>query len=97
MKKVYTEKIHAGQLLRLLESNNPCDHCVASYNLHVTIAGMWINSYDVCEICKQFLGYTENNKPHSRIPSGCPCHQLGEKEAFKRSWIQLENKGYLDG
>lgn len=38
-----------------------------------------------CHRCAKFLN----------AAFGCPCHILGKKEAIKRTWIALEEKGYI--
>ena len=100
----YTQDEHARHLLKLLENQDPCDKCVATfchqtpepffgrYRSGIHIWGIY--QYDICKVCVEFVGYTANFiNPEE---SWCPCHMLGEDEAIKQSWIALEDGGYLD-
>ena len=40
-----------------------------------------------CPVCLNFLGMDEDIY--------CPCIELGKHEAVKRTWIALEEKGYI--
>ena len=42
---------------------------------------------EVCPVCARFVNNTSR---------WCPCNQFGKKEAIKRTWLALEEKGYLD-
>lgn len=44
-----------------------------------------------CDMCGYFIGMQPNGSP-----SKCPCDVLGPKEAKKRTWIALEEKGYTE-
>ena len=85
----YTEKIHAKRLLGMLSKKNPCLCCPAGryYGAAASDDMEWENSK--CEICLEFINaglcFWE-----------CPCHVLGDKKAIKRTWLALEEKGYLD-
>ena len=104
----YTEKIHAKRLLGMLNKKNPC-HCCPGlkyyrsnnmdnfYNLYnfswckPIIGGL--DKVDVmenliCPICKNFLGIDNDD-------DSCPCFIFGESEAIKRTWLALEEKGYI--
>lgn len=100
--EIYTEKKHAERLIKLLENPRPCDRCVAVYGNNLNIAcfidNIWKNDNtdkEVCSICLQFIDLN-TEKRHDKSESWYPCHKLGEKEALKKSWIALEEKGYLD-
>ena len=80
--ETYTEEIHAECLLEMLEQKSPCSHCPITF-LNKTYC---YNSR--CHICRSFV-----NTPEL---FGCPCHMLGFHEAIKRTWLALEEKGYLD-
>lgn len=41
----------------------------------------------LCDICLGFVGLLEG--------AHCPCSELGDEEAIKRTWIALETKGYI--
>ena len=91
----YTEKIHAKRLLGMLNKKNPCLCCPREK--HYLSTGEhgdmpWDNEEDEekpCLICMDFISIKPND-------SYCPCYILGEQEAIKRTWLALEEKGYLD-
>ena len=86
----YTEKIHAERLLKMLENRkNPCACCPANpyYNPEFERGGLWEN--DPCLVCAAFLGM----KFDWRNP--CPCLNLGRPESIKRTWLAIEEKGYI--
>ncbi len=82
----YTEKEHARRLIIMLEREFPCAaaNCPSSQIDNE-------NNYDSCfhgciPICTNFINLEEKH---------CPCYVLGNKEAIKRTWIALEEKGYI--
>ena len=83
-----TEKEHAEKLFLLLNRPSPCSRCPWSYAL----------VYDnYCDICRTFIGLP----PYRYNPEiigvyKCPCNLLGTKESIKKTWLALEEKGYLD-
>lgn len=79
----YTETEHAANLLKMLELPNICTNCPA--NDLLVLEGR----EPICIICTNFIGY---DREESDL---CPCHALGETEAIKRTWIALEEKGYI--
>ncbi len=93
--KEYTEAIHAKRLIGMLKKKNPCECCPAGrrYKVRDNNSMGWggFNARDTyrnreyCKICKRFVG----------IKKSCPCHQFGKKEAIRRTWLALEEKGYL--
>ena len=83
----YTEKIHAINLLGMLSTDNPCDICALNGDRDAT--GDFIPTEDTCDICKSFVGINKYKKT-------CPCPNLGKSEAIKRTWLALEEKGYLE-
>ena len=88
MKGQYTETVHAKRLLRMLERKNPCACCPAqrNYNTDKGIYNSWPEAINhPCNICKTFVSC-----------HGCPCNSLGKKEAIKRTWIALDEGGYLE-
>ena len=98
-KKVYTEKIHAKRLLLLLEKRDPCGCCpkrAGSMDFSMGDAlyptDDSIFSKKICKICAAFVSAAFVSSTFYR----CPCCILGPKEAVKRSWIALEEGGYLD-
>jgi hypothetical protein len=86
----YTEKIHVERLLKMLNKKNPCAHCPAgpNYSSSQGILNKFIETdsevFQTCRICRGFVGAKET----------CPCWEFG-KEAIKRTWIALEEKGYI--
>jgi len=90
----YTEKIHAERLIKMMERPNPCICCPAApyYNGSKSVDELWANQ-EPCSICCEFLKYDWWwYSPFSAI---CPCSHLGKETAIKRTWITLEEKGYL--
>ena len=88
VKRKYTEKVHAKRLIKMMEINNPCIHCPAEprFDSDGILISMWNYGIgaDPCKICYKFVD-----------TCGCPCNILGQEEAIKRSWIALEEKGYI--
>jgi len=83
----YTEKIHGARLLKMMKKKNPCMCCPAQSRFKTRTHFMFDNGGGaVCGICLDFVG----------TPYSCPCQYYGHKEAIKRTWIALEEKGYLE-
>jgi len=91
----YTEKIHAKRLLGMLNKKNPCLCCPQErhYGINEHNDDMpWQedgDGDDACHICMEFVNTKQTDW------KWCPCLILGEKEAIKRTWIALEEKGYI--
>ncbi len=87
--RTYTEEIHAERLLKMLEKKDPCTLCPAGkrYECGRREYNMWSDLSHPCKVCHEFLGLTD-------YPC-CPCNELGEARAIKRTWIALEEKGYI--
>ena len=86
----YNEKQHAKNLIAILEKDGTCNKCPASeeyYSVNEPIDG-------ACRVCNKFIGISiPENVRNSECR--CPCHVLGPEEAVKRTWIALEEKGYI--
>ena len=87
--KQYTTDRHCEYLLKMLEHRQPCSCCPTSQDFKpdVNTFDDWTN--DQCDVCREFVDIN--------IPGAwsCPCLLLGKKEAIKRTWIALEEKGYI--
>jgi hypothetical protein len=95
--KRYTERIHAQRLIRALEKKDACNRCPKAphYNPNTLKLSPWEESIYTpmeedpgCAVCQGFVGL------NSEIDD-CPCFELGSYLAVKRSWIALEEKGYI--
>jgi len=90
----YNPDIHAKRLIRMFESSECCGCPVTRKfkprNRPIPLArnpeaeGVMAK---VCRLCKTFIKVP--------ITDSCPCLALGKEEAVKRTWIALEEKGYL--
>jgi len=84
--KEYTEKIHAGRVLRMfLYRKNICKFCPAGagYKSNTAIT-RWRNR--CCIVCEDFVQVR-----------GCPCHTLGKRKAVVVTAESLKTKGYITG
>jgi hypothetical protein len=93
----YNEQEHAEALLILLSSEEPCGLCPLQImyqnksdylNVACNCNKRFASTSVANDVCKRFVGIDTY--------SDCPCYALGEKESIKRTWIALEEKGYLD-
>ena len=93
-KPIYTEQVHAGRLLEMLEADNPCGCCPANKDF---LTGsdpqrFWHTGVSPCHTCRSFVG--AGGQPF------CPCGFFddgdGDGRTFKVTWLALEEKGYLD-
>ena len=100
--KNYDEKEHAKCLLKILVMDNPCGNCPLQYtdfyirwedDPYRRLERISYHSH-CCSVCRVFINMNKiigdeacNNK--------CPCYVLGKAEAIKRTWIALEEKGYI--
>uniref|UniRef100_A0A6H1ZSC7 Uncharacterized protein n=1 Tax=viral metagenome TaxID=1070528 RepID=A0A6H1ZSC7_9ZZZZ len=93
--KEYTDAIHAKRLLKMLEKKNPCGCCPPAkrFSAGENPNGGWLNQkHKACQVCQNFVGlkikwWFDGNK--------CPCQRVGKKRAIKRTWLALEEKGYI--
>lgn len=91
MQRKYTEKIHAKRLLGMLSRPNTCRLCPAARRYAPntnSIEDMWKGHPKACNICREFIGLP--------LFSRCPCKEIGKHRAARRTWIALEEKGYLE-
>ena len=77
----YTEDMHAKRLIKVLEHQNTCRKCPADT----------VELSESCPVCREFIGLYGSYLQQPR----CPCYIFDPQEAAKRSWIALEEKGYL--
>lgn len=83
----YTEKVHARRLLQMLEKPDPCACCPAQpdFKQGGSADQLWNKKgSSPCYICRTFVW-----------ASGCPCATFGRSSAIKRTWLALEEKGYI--
>ena len=83
----YTEQIHASMLLRILSMPHTCCGCPESEYSRLFDTG--IPGLYPCDVCRGFIGLNPGS-----LSSWCPC-ELGVVECVKRTWIALEEKGYI--
>lgn len=76
---------HAQGLIDMLENGNVCNACPQEMDRSCS---------PDCMLCQDFLGYREVHK-HGTGSFVCPCHHFGHEEAVKRTWIALEEEGYI--
>ena len=85
MKKIqYTEKMHARNLLRLLESGRDiCSEilCPAGREFKSVDFSFCFKNHP-CNVCKKFIKIKNE--------STCPCFELGRDTAVKKTWLALE-------
>lgn len=93
----YTEKIHAKRLLGMLNKKNP-RLCCPFQNFYysrdhnpkrISSISCIDEQEDVCRVCTAFVGLDWDNG------DSCPCDELGYYGALKRTYIALEEKGYI--
>ena len=79
-KITYTKKMHAYRLSLMLDKPGPCNLCPAhpidqwKNWSHITTL---MQSDDVCNICRNFIGIPKFNLHRHR--NLCPCYVRGEK------------------
>lgn len=88
MARISNERRHAEALLRMLETPHtklclPCPHSDTDFNCGT------LGILKTCAQCRKFIGLS----PLTRCP--CPCSTLTQPIAVKRTWIALDEKGYL--
>jgi len=99
----YTNDIHAKRLIDILEEEDTCAYCPATdnYNGHRRAGEIWSEDSDPCRICQEFVGmkiefiYFIGSEDYGKARAKCPCKNLGKEEAVKRTWLALEERGYV--
>ena len=90
----YTEEIHAKALLTLFDFKKPCEGCPFPFGRTAPLV-----PGQECVICRQFIGMPYKGASVLEAMDSlekCPCYILGKNEAGKRTWLALEEKGYLE-
>ena len=85
--KLYTREIHIDRLRKMLKRKKPCSCCPRGYRYTMYNDGPWDNSGEACDICLDFIGLGEFKGNVT-----CPCYELGEEEALKRTYLALEKE-----
>ena len=79
----YTETMHVICLGIMLEQPDPCWRCPT----HIFKLLPYQDKEDpCCKICRDFVGAKGIE---------CPCTKFGKHEAIKRTYITMEEKGYI--
>lgn len=96
----YTETIHAGRLLKMLNKKDPCMWCPAAkrYDAKENAEILWDWDSEPCRICSDFLGleYKETLMDSQANPTNynCPCNRMDKAKAIKITWAALKEKGF---
>ena len=96
-KQVYSEEIHAENLILMLESvKRLCNLCPKHSDM-IRGDGIEPDHWDhfkvnPCDICQQFLDLDCIDENSARYQ--CPCHRLGSVEARELTEEKLTEKGY---
>jgi len=79
---------HAKLLLQMLEGGkDPCKNSICPH-IGFLQGGLYVRD---CKLCVEFIGSV-----YEPFKSACPCFEFGAAGAAKRTWIALEEGGYLD-
>lgn len=88
----YTVDQHVVNLERMLEKDDPCEHCPWDQereNIRDRLTGQYISLHEcfdefdvLCKICTEFIGFVSE--------FDCPCTRWGEEVALKRTHLALE-------
>ena len=87
--KLYTLNEHCQRILKMFERSKPCDCCPASSDFADYNKDFADWEGNQCVVCREFV---DVDRPGAW---SCPCIILGKDEAIKRTWINLEEKGYI--
>ena len=80
--KTYTLEIHKRRLRQMLKREDACYCCPAGIRFDPW-KRRWQPEMDhPCGICREFVGCLGD----------CPCNELGEEEAIKRTLLRLEEE-----
>ncbi|HEA65798.1 hypothetical protein LCGC14_1705290 [marine sediment metagenome] len=99
MKRKYTEAVHAKRVKKVIEKKRPCGRCPKApyfYGIKMLKNNPWGEIPYPCKVCVEFIGGVWDEKAmryHANLR--CPCFVFSEEEAVKRTWLALEEKGYL--
>lgn len=98
--QVYDEKYHASRVIKMMEFGDVCklDLCPAGvkFNSEHSNGGDLIRKArgsnsrtgaNACGVCRKFVGL--------KVDDDCPCHELGDEVAIKRTVKALKRGGYL--
>ena len=98
----YTEKTHAERVLKMMEKPDPCGYC-PQMGLQIKYEDeddwkrdKWENEEEACRICLEFIGLE-----FFTLDPVCPCNYyledstITKQEIWKRTWLALEEKGYI--
>lgn len=110
MDTMYTEEIHAKNLLKMLSDPNinPCDgSCPAAKDFSFKESPKIKNKNSIkCKVCSTFVSSEDSIFDYFSPHSICPCGQLyishsdskenNRKVQLKRTWLKLEEMGLLD-
>jgi len=91
----YTEKIHAEGLLIIFSEIDTCHRCPASRIKAVMGVTRWDGKHRFnmpqCDICWDFIGAKSWQDGWGK----CPCSSRNQERAARRTWLALEEKGYI--
>jgi hypothetical protein len=86
-----SDKDHAERLLGILSKDIRACNCCPYADHEQYFFSYTTFKYEECKMCNDFLGIVSDGG----FMFVCPCNELGGDEAVKRTWIALEEGGYL--